>query len=194
MEGLACEIYHKAGWEATLALRRTSGPVGRIWVTRPQRTGLECFPMSSGLRDLRVWQEAVALAADVVRAVRPSIRRETKVVSDALMTTAISVASHIADAFARPSPAEQRESYLAARRALSRLESEMAVARQAELVAAGSFSDIASRAGQVARLLTGYLAYLDRQITDRDAAASSASAAAVPAPNAATRDSARAHA
>jgi four helix bundle protein len=150
--------------------------------------------MSSGLRDLRVWQEAVALAADVVRAVRPSIRRETKVVSDALMTTAISVASHIADAFARPSPAEQRESYLAARRALSRLESEMAVARQAELVAAGSFSDIASRAGQVARLLTGYLAYLDRQITDRDAAASSASAAAVPAPNAATRDSARAHA
>ena len=150
--------------------------------------------MSSGLRDLRVWQEAVALAADVVRAVRPSIRRETKVVSDALMTTAISVASHIADAFARPSPAEQRESYLAARRALSRLESEMAVARQAELVAAGSFGDIASRAGQVARLLTGYLAYLDRQITDRDAAASSASAAAVPAPNAATRDSARAHA
>jgi four helix bundle protein len=150
--------------------------------------------MSSGLRDLRVWQEAVALAADVVRAVRPSIRRETKVVSDALMTTAISVASHIADAFARPSPAEQRESYLAARRALSRLESELAVARQAELVAAVSFGDIASRAGQVARLLTGYLAYLDRQITDRDAAASSASAAAVAAPNAATRDSARAHA
>jgi four helix bundle protein len=148
--------------------------------------------MSSGLRDLRVWQEAAALAADVVRAVRPSIRRETKVISDALMTTAISVASHIADGFARPSPAEQRESYLAAKRALLRLESEMAVARQAELVAAGSFGDIAARAAQVARLLTGYLVYLDRQISDRESAASP-----TPSPTAtaaATRDSARAHA
>jgi four helix bundle protein len=148
--------------------------------------------MSSGLRDLRVWQEAVALAADVVRAVRPSIRRETKVISDTLMTTALSIASHIADGFARPSPAEQRESYLAAKRALLRLESEMAVARQAELVAAGSFGDFAARGGQVARLLTGYLMYLDRQITDRDSAASPA-AASVTA-SATTRDSARAHA
>jgi len=148
--------------------------------------------MSSGLRELRVWQEAVALAADVVRAVRPSIRRETKVISDALMLTAISVASHIADGFARPSPGEQRESYLSAKRALLRLESEMAVARQAELVAAGSFGDIAARAGQVARLLTGYLVYLDRQITEREPAASPTPSAASSAP--ATRDSARAHA
>ena len=191
MEGLACEIYHKAGSEATLALRRSSGPAGRDRVTRPQLTGLRCFPMSSGLRDLRVWQEAVALAADVVRAVRPSIRRETKVISDALMTTALSVASHIADGFARPSPSEQRESYLAAKRALLRLESEMAVARQAELVAAGTFGDFAARGGQVARLLTGYLVYLDRQITDREPAASST---ATTTPGATTRDSVRAHA
>ena len=191
MEGLACENYHKAGSEATLGLRRTSGPARRVRVTRPQLMGLKCFPMSSGLRDLRVWQEAVALAADVVRAARPSIRRETKVVSDALMTTAISVASHIADGFARPSPGEQRDSYLAAKRALLRLESEMAVARQAELVAAGSQGDIASRAAQVSRLLTGYLAYLDRQITDRDSSTPAAAPAAAPA---ASPDSARAHA
>ena len=145
--------------------------------------------MSSGLRDLRVWQEAVALAADVVRAVRPSIRRETKIVSDAIMTTAVSVASHIADGFARPSPGEQRDSYLAAKRALLRLESEMAVARQAELVAAGAFGDIASRAGQVARLLTGYLVYLDCQITEREPVGSSAAPSA--ASGTPTRDSAR---
>ena len=190
MAGVACENYHKAGSEATPDLGRTSGPAGRKWVSRSQLMGLECLPMSSGLRDLRVWQEAVALAADVVRAVRPSIRRETKVISDALMTTALSVASHIADGFARPSPAEQRESYLAAKRALLRLESEMAVARQAELVAAGAFGDFAARGGQVARLLTGYLVYLDRQIADREPAASSSAATS----GATTRDSARAHA
>ena len=190
MAGLACENYHKAGSEATPDLGRTSGTPCRERVSRPQLTGLECLPMSSGLRDLRVWQEAVALAADVVRAVRPSIRRETKVISDALMTTALSVASHIADGFARPSPSEQRESYLAAKRALLRLESEMAVARQAELVAAGSFGDFANRGGQVARLLTGYLVYLDRQITDREATASPAAAS----PGPPIRDSVRAHA
>ncbi|PYP77976.1 MAG: hypothetical protein DMD35_12955 [Gemmatimonadetes bacterium] len=151
--------------------------------------GLRCLPMSSGLRDLRVWQEAVALAADVVRAVRPSIRRETKVVSDAIMTTALSVASHIADGFARPSAAEQRESYLAAKRALLRLESEMAVARQAELFPAGSFGDITARGGQVSRLLTGYLVYLDRQITERDGAGPSPTPSTPP--NVTTRDSAR---
>jgi four helix bundle protein len=147
--------------------------------------------MSSGLRELKVWQEAVGLAADVVRAVRPTIRRETKVISDAVMITALSVGSHIADGFARPSPAEQRESYLAAKRALLRLESEMAVARQAELVAAAAFNDLAARGGQVARLLTGYLVYLDRQIAEGDSAGPGAAA---PSTGVATRDSVRAHA
>ena len=192
MVGLACENYHKAGAEATL------GPSAHFRTAEPKNghapaTGGPRMPsMSSGLRDLKVWQEAVALAADVVRAVRPSIRRETKVISDALMMTAISVASHIADGFARPSPAEQHESYLAAKRALLRLESEMAVARQAELVAAASFGDIAARAAQVARLLTGYLVYLDRQISDRESAPSPAPSPTATAPT--TRDSARAHA
>ena len=125
--------------------------------------------MSSGLRELRVWQEAASLAGDVIRSLRASARRETKAVSDGVMLTALSVGSHIADGFARPSAAEQKESYLAAKRALFRLESELAVARHAELMPAGSLSDLAARSSQVARLLTGYLVYLDRQIAERDA-------------------------
>ena len=127
--------------------------------------------MSSGLRELRVWQEAVALGGDVVRAVRPGIRRETKVLSDTVMLTATAVGSHIADGFARPSAAEQRESYLFAKRALLRLETELAIARQAELVPAGAFTELCARTGQVTRLLTGYLVYLDRQIAERAASA-----------------------
>jgi four helix bundle protein len=188
--GRACEIYHKAEPEATLAYWRASGPARPEWVTRPQLAGLECLPMSSGLRELRVWQEAVALAGDVVRTARPAMRRETKVVSDSLMSTALSVGSHIADGFARPSAAEQRESYLAAKRALLRLESELAVARHAELLAAGAYGDLTARSGQVARLLTGYLVYLDRQLADREHVVP---AAAVPSASAvASRDSARA--
>jgi four helix bundle protein len=122
--------------------------------------------MSTGVRELRVWQESVALAGDVVRGVRQGMRRETKSVSDALMATALSVTTHIAEGYTRSMPAEQRESYLAAKRALARLESELAVARHADLLPAGAFTDLASRSGQVAKLLTGYLVYLDRQIAD----------------------------
>ena len=126
--------------------------------------------MSSGVRELRVWQEAVSLAGDVIRAARTSIRRETKSVSDSLMATAIAVGTHIADGYGRHTPDEQRESYTAARRALLRLETELAVARHADLIPAGSFTELTARSSQVARLLAGYIVYLDRQISERDTA------------------------
>jgi len=144
--------------------------------------------MSSGLRELRVWQEAVSLAGDVIRALRSNTRRETKAVSDNVMLTALSIGTHIADGFARPTAPEQKESYLAAKRALFRLESELAVARQAELMAAGALSDLAARSAQVARLLTGYLVHLDRQIAEREAPAATPSSVAG---SGASRDSAR---
>lgn len=122
--------------------------------------------MSSGMRELRVWQEAVALAGDVVRATRQGMRRETKCVSEAVMGTALAIATHVADGYARSVPTEQRDSYLAAKRALLRLETELAVAKHADLLPAGSFAELATRAGQVARLLTGYLVFLDRQVAE----------------------------
>ena len=54
--------------------------------------------MSTGVRELRVWQESVALAGDVIRALKQNIRRETKSVSDAIMSTAVAVGTHVADA------------------------------------------------------------------------------------------------
>lgn len=121
--------------------------------------------MSSGVRELRVWQESVSLAGDVIRAIRQGMHRETKSVSDAVMTTALAVGFHIADGYARPTAAEQRECYLSAKRALLRLETELAVARHAELIPAGAFTELTARSSQVSRLLTGFLVYLDRQPT-----------------------------
>ena len=123
--------------------------------------------MSSGVRELRVWQESVSLAGDVIRGIRHNMRRETKSVSDAIMATAIAVGSHIADGYARHTPPEQRDSYLAAKRALLRLETELAIARHADLIPAGSFTELSARANQVARLLGGYLVYLDREISEK---------------------------
>jgi four helix bundle protein len=149
--------------------------------------------MSSGLRELRVWQESVGLASDVIRAVKPSFRRETKVISESVMMTALSIGSHVADGFARPTVPEQRESYLAAKRALLRLETELAIARQSDLVPAGAFTELCARTGQVTRLLTGYLVYLDRQLSEQESGSSNGQGARAHAPPP-TRDSARARA
>lgn len=136
--------------------------------------------MSSGVRELRVWQESVALAGDVIRTVRPGIRRETRVVSDTLMETALAVGGHIADGYARPTGREQREAYLAAKRALLRLESHLAVARHADLIPAGAYTELASRSSLASRLLTGYVVYLDRQIAEEAERASASARVARP--------------
>jgi four helix bundle protein len=136
--------------------------------------------MSTGVRELRVWQESVALAGDVIRSMRQGMRRETKSVTDAVMATALAIGTHIADGYARTTPAEQREAYLAAKRALLRLETELAVAKHADLLPAGSFTDLTMRSGQVAKLLTGYLVYLDRQFVDGSGRVSPPPASAPP--------------
>ncbi|MEO8337383.1 MAG: four helix bundle protein [bacterium] len=138
--------------------------------------------MSSGVRELRVWQESVSLAGDVIRAIRQSIRRETKSVSDAVMATAISVGCHIADGFGRHTVADQLASYIEAKRALLRLETELAVARQAELIPAGSFTELTARSNQVARLLAGYIVYLERQLSDSQPGSRATPAARRPSP------------
>lgn len=122
--------------------------------------------MAGSLKDLKVWQESVGLAADVIRAVRHTNRREIKTVAEALMTTGVSLADHIAEGFGRYSAPEQRQCYRAARRDLLRLETELTIARQADLVSAAHLSQLSHRAQLVARLLGGYLVYLDRQLSD----------------------------
>lgn len=121
------------------------------------------------VRDLRVWQDAVALAGDAVRALRPGHRRETAAVTESAMAAALAVTRHIAEGYARHAPDEQRAAYRAAKAALLRLETELAVARRAELLAEAAHRDLESRCGQVGRLLTGLLAYLDRQLGDPSA-------------------------
>ena len=132
----------------------TDGPPhGRIFRT-----------MGLGLRDLRVWQEAVALAADVIRALRQTNRREIKAVHEETMMTSLHLAQHIAEGYGRYAAGEQRQLYRAAKRDLLRLETALAVARQSDLLSATQHAQLTSRMQTVSRLLSGFLVYLDRQI------------------------------
>ena len=121
--------------------------------------------MSASLRDLKVWQEAVALAGDVVVAARRATRREVRAATERLMVTAIMTASAIAEGSGFHDPPGQHERYLAARQALLRLETELAVARHAGLLDEDTHAALSRRTAQVGRLLGGYLVYLERQLS-----------------------------
>jgi len=126
--------------------------------------GCHLRAMAANVRDLKVWQEAVTLAADVVRAARQHARRETKVVTDQLMLTALNAAGLIADGHGRYTAPEQRHVYRAARRELVRLETQLAIARQADLLAAPTHAQLSTRIQSVSRLVGGYLVFLERQL------------------------------
>lgn len=120
--------------------------------------------MSGSIRDLKVWQEAVGLASDVVRALRPANRREIKSVVEDALHCSTTVAMFIAQGYSCYDPAAQHEQYTGARRELARLETHLAIARQAELLPLPAYQSLTIRMQQVHRLLGGYLIYLDRQI------------------------------
>jgi four helix bundle protein len=121
--------------------------------------------MAANIRDLKVWQEAVGLAAEIVRSARQGARRETKVVTDQLMLTGLAAATAIADGYGRYTAVEQRQLYRTAKRELLRLETQLAIARQADLVSLQTHADLSARIQGVTRLLGGYLVYLERQLT-----------------------------
>jgi four helix bundle protein len=123
--------------------------------------------MAAAIRDLKLWQEAVALAGEVIRSLRAANRREVHTVVEQVMATAIAVATYVTDGYARYEAAEQHQIYTAAKRELLRLETHLALARRADLLRAERDADLTTRTQSVARLLVGYLAYLDRQLADR---------------------------
>ena len=154
--------------------------------------------MVTGVKELKLWQEAVALAGEVLKAARAGARRETKVFTDRLIQSAVAVATHVAEGYAREEVVEERRLYQQARRALAELETHLAVARHAGVVPAAVLAQLSPRTATVGRLLACYLAFIDRQrgaeqpsAGERSAGERSAGARSVEAHGAADGDAER---
>jgi len=120
--------------------------------------------MTTALRDLKVWQEAVGLAGDVVKTMRVANRREIRQLADQVIDTALRIPTEVAAGYQCADAETQRDHFRAARAALGRLETGLAVARQADLISAAAASQLGGRATQTGRLLHGYLLYVERQL------------------------------
>jgi four helix bundle protein len=120
--------------------------------------------VSTGLRDLKLWQESVALSGDAVRAARDATRRETRAATDEIVRAALAAAIAIADGYAREAPAEQRTALREARRALAALETVLAVARHAGILPPAVVAPLGVKATGVGKLLAGYALFVERQL------------------------------
>ena len=133
--------------------------------------------MAPGIRDLRLWQEAVALGGDVTRTVHGCSRRETRQLTDRLLHTALDVSGHVAVAYERSAPPDQARGFRDARAALTRLDTLLAIARQGGLLTPLAFQQLSARTTAVGRLLGGYLTFVDRQADEQRTAAESSEVA-----------------
>jgi four helix bundle protein len=119
--------------------------------------------MPNGVRELKLWQEAVALAGDVVRAVKPWAR-DHRALADATSEGAAAIACAVAGGYASYSTAQQLEEYRTAERALGDLDTRLAIVRHAGLLSAPAHAQLNARSLAVARLLGGYVSYVERQV------------------------------
>lgn len=139
--------------------------------------------MANGLRDLKLWQEAVTLAADALRALKHTGRRESRAVLDRMALTATAIPEAIADGYSHAEALDQQRLFESARRNVSTFETQLAIARQAGALPSETVAQLLSRLNAVGRLLAGYLTYVERQRSgDRDEGVLRISSATTAAP------------
>lgn len=119
--------------------------------------------MPAGVKDLKLWQEAVALAGDVMRAVRQHGRKEVPWFLDELAGTATAIAISIADGYARGDALDQQRMFEQARRSITSFETHLAIARHGAALPPEALSALAARCTSVSRLLAGFLTFIERQ-------------------------------
>jgi len=125
--------------------------------------------MPNGIRDLKLWQEAVTLASEALRALRHAGRRESRAVLERMALAATAIPEAIAEGYSHAEAVDQQRLFESARQNVSTFETQLAVARQAGVLPPDTVAQLLSRLNTVGRLLSGYLTYVERQRTgDRD--------------------------
>ncbi|MGI8617960.1 MAG: four helix bundle protein [Gemmatimonadaceae bacterium] len=121
--------------------------------------------MPAGVKDLKLWQEAVALAGDTVRIARQHGRKELPWFVEELANSATAIATGIAEGYGRGDALDQQRVFEQARRALTAFETQLAITKHGMMLPPDTVAALATRAATVSRLLAGFLTFIERQKT-----------------------------
>ncbi len=112
-------------------------------------------------RDLIAWQKAMELARAIYAQTEEFPKSETFGLRMQLRRSAVSVASHIAEAHGRLNDAEMRKGLGAARAAINELQTQTELAASLGFFQSATSEDLLDLGTRVAKLINGLLGVLD---------------------------------
>lgn len=114
-------------------------------------------------RDLLAWKKSMALAKDVYRATEQLPSKETFGLQSQMRRAAVSVPSNIAEGHGRLDDGNFRQFLAVARGSLFELQTQLELAHDLAYLAKVDFTALMRDSEEVARVLNGLLAVLDRK-------------------------------
>jgi four helix bundle protein len=117
--------------------------------------------MSGSFQDLRVWQQAMTLAAAAYKATEPFPKHEVYGMTSQIRRAAVSVASNIAEGKGHRSDREFLHFLFHARGSLFELETQILLAQQLQYMSEEKTKELIGLVTTVARSLTGLINSLD---------------------------------
>ena len=119
--------------------------------------------MGSNYQDLRVWQQAMVLAAHVYRTTEKFPKHELYGLVSQTRRAAVSVASNIAEGKGHRSDREFLHFLYHARGSLFELETQILLSQQLQYISEAETADVKQLITPVAKSLTGLINSLDQQ-------------------------------
>jgi len=119
--------------------------------------------MSSSFRDLRVWQEAIKLTADIYKMTAQFPKHEVYGLSQQMSRAAVSVPSNIAEGKGHRSDKEFIHFLFHARGSLLELQTQLLIAEELQYVSKEQASELLMTADHVGRALNGLISSLERK-------------------------------
>ncbi len=122
--------------------------------------------MSESFRDLIVWQKAMKLVTDIYNATAAFPAQERYGLVNQLCRAAVAIPSDIAEGKGRLSRKEFVQMLARARGSSFEVQTQLEISRNLGFLPEDVFDDLIEKTGEVARLLSGLIKNLQKQIAD----------------------------
>src|SRR5437867_592872 len=119
--------------------------------------------MSASYRDLRVWQQGIALVLAIYKHTRAFSREELYGLTSQMRRAAVSIPSNIAEGKGRSSDRDRRLFFCHARASLLELETQISIARDLQFLPGPEAAELIESSGQLGRMLNSLIESLQPQ-------------------------------